>query len=481
MTDALEFVDKPTGFSERRLHPRQQVRSIAYVELDEGNGGIVLNVSEGGLSVQAVVSLMDDQLPRMRIQLPQLKDWLETGARIVWTGQSRKVVGLQFVNLSKQARSQIRQWVSQEALPAPLPPESNVRSGEQEQLSVAPVALGHAGDGYGHNVPLTAEAAVALPVTQAEELAPAPSAGAAPRPDSPPAGQAIGRVFDQPRYAELKLIGRPFKADALAPKPVSSRGALVTLIAALALMSLATGWAAGRGAFGGVLANVRAMISSRSATELGGKSSAAGPITPVSEAETVGAVHQPSVIPANALAPVTEPSPRRKAPASPAPQPHEKWVILQARNLSPTIRRQGAEYANALGRGALPPTIEMRGGLENILPSGGALDLRRLIPPPPVEQQPAVLRRAELVHRVDPVYPEIARERQLQGIVKLRVTIGQDGAVRSVELVSGSPLLARAAMDAVRQWRYTPTLMDGKPIQSDNEISIEFGLSDSSK
>ncbi len=85
--------DHPVG-SDRRLYYRQPIRTLAYVELDEGNGGIVLNVSEGGLSVQAFASLMDDVLPGVRFQLSESDGWIQANARITWTGQSRKLAGL---------------------------------------------------------------------------------------------------------------------------------------------------------------------------------------------------------------------------------------------------------------------------------------------------------------------------------------------------------------------------------------------------
>lgn len=517
MSDGLELVDRPSYPSERRQHSRQQVRSIAYVELDEGNGGIVLNVSEGGLSVQAVVSLMDEQLPRMRIQLSQPQDWVETGARIAWTGKSRKVVGLQFVDLPEQARSQIREWVSRETLPASLPHESNARRGEEEhpprtrvasQAAVPlaePVAPRPAGDDHAQNVSPEAEAVVVPPTTPAQEPAPpmnlaimpaptpartspptplpAPILNAAPGPASPPADQVIGRAFDHTHYTELKLTGRPPKAASHAPRQVARHGTLAALTAFLALMSLGAGWAAGRGAFDGVFAKVHAMTSRRSAADRD-VNSPTRPILAVSgvEAADVNSVRSavPVNVPINAPTPAPVQNPRRKAPANLAPQPSRKPVTLEAQNLSPTIRRQAAGYTNGPGEGA-PPVSDLQGGSDNILPAAGSMDFRDSIPAPPVERQPAVLKRGELVHRVDPIYPTVAREQRIQGTVTLRISIAADGTVHNIEVVSGSPLLTGAAVDAVRQWRYRPTLLNGKPVQADNEISLVFRLSNSSQ
>jgi protein TonB len=81
-----------------------------------------------------------------------------------------------------------------------------------------------------------------------------------------------------------------------------------------------------------------------------------------------------------------------------------------------------------------------------------------------------------LSHRVDPPYPQLARTAHISGTVELRAIIGRDGNVRSVEVLSGIPLLARAAVDAVRQWRYRPTLLNGEPVEVETRITVRFVL-----
>jgi TonB family protein len=82
-----------------------------------------------------------------------------------------------------------------------------------------------------------------------------------------------------------------------------------------------------------------------------------------------------------------------------------------------------------------------------------------------------------LIHRVEPDYPEEARNRQLQGAVVVDIHIGQDGTVQETRLVSGEPLLADAAMAAVRQWRFQPRLVDGAPAEMQTRITLNFRLS----
>jgi TonB family protein len=84
--------------------------------------------------------------------------------------------------------------------------------------------------------------------------------------------------------------------------------------------------------------------------------------------------------------------------------------------------------------------------------------------------------RPKLIKEVNPVYPEAARANGVQGTVKLHVILAKDGSVRQVELVSGDPLLVQAAIDAVKQWRYRPSLLNGQPVEVDNEVNVVFSL-----
>jgi len=82
--------------------------------------------------------------------------------------------------------------------------------------------------------------------------------------------------------------------------------------------------------------------------------------------------------------------------------------------------------------------------------------------------------RSRLVRRVDPVYPEKARKLGLEGSVRLRVAIARDGSIEDVKALSGDPLLGEAAADAVKQWRYRPTLLNGKQVPVLTVITVTF-------
>src|SRR5215467_13048922 len=86
----------------RRKSPRISSNSLSYVNLDETNGGILLNVSETGLAVQAAMNVMEDVLPHVRLQIPRSKMWIEGSARVVWTSDSRKTLGIEFDHLPEE-------------------------------------------------------------------------------------------------------------------------------------------------------------------------------------------------------------------------------------------------------------------------------------------------------------------------------------------------------------------------------------------
>jgi general secretion pathway protein A len=81
-----------------------------------------------------------------------------------------------------------------------------------------------------------------------------------------------------------------------------------------------------------------------------------------------------------------------------------------------------------------------------------------------------------LIHKVKPIYPPGALEAQVQGSVVLQVVVGEDGAVRDLRLISGSPLLAPAAIEAVRHWQYQPSHLNGQSIESETRVTLKFRL-----
>jgi periplasmic protein TonB len=81
-----------------------------------------------------------------------------------------------------------------------------------------------------------------------------------------------------------------------------------------------------------------------------------------------------------------------------------------------------------------------------------------------------------LIRKVNPVYPPLARQARISGTVILRAVISKDGSIENLSLVSGHPMLAPAAIDAVRQWKYRPYLLNGEPVEVDTEVQVNFTL-----
>jgi periplasmic protein TonB len=81
-----------------------------------------------------------------------------------------------------------------------------------------------------------------------------------------------------------------------------------------------------------------------------------------------------------------------------------------------------------------------------------------------------------LIHKVQPEYPEEARQRRVEGTVRLHVIIARDGSIAQMEVISGDPLLVKSSLDAVRQWRYRPTLLKGEPVEVDTTIDVIYTL-----
>jgi protein TonB len=105
--------------------------------------------------------------------------------------------------------------------------------------------------------------------------------------------------------------------------------------------------------------------------------------------------------------------------------------------------------------------------------------LAKTLEPTPIKRIRVASRVAEanLIHDVSPQYPPEAGRARIEGTVVLMALIGKDGSVQDVQVESGLPILAEAAMDAVKQWRYKPYLINGEPVEVDSRITINFTLS----
>jgi protein TonB len=104
-------------------------------------------------------------------------------------------------------------------------------------------------------------------------------------------------------------------------------------------------------------------------------------------------------------------------------------------------------------------------------------------PPPPKVETPKRIKvggqvqSALAISRPQPIYPPLAKQARISGTVRLEALISKQGTIESLRVIQGHPLLVQAALDAVRQWRYRPTVLNGEPVEVQTTIDVNFTLS----
>jgi len=174
------------------------------------------------------------------------------------------------------------------------------------------------------------------------------------------------------------------------------------------------------------------------------------------------------------------------APAPPPPPsvpPTRALVKTQARSNgrifsvpAPMVSRATARQSDAFA----PPEVglsEWPGGVYE----GPGLTAGGVAPPSPPPAKTAVhigggVSEANVIHRVQPLYPPLARTTHVEGTVEFTATISKEGTIENLQLVRGHPLLVNAAREAILQWRYRPTLLNGEPVEVITDITVKFTL-----
>ena len=109
-------------------------------------------------------------------------------------------------------------------------------------------------------------------------------------------------------------------------------------------------------------------------------------------------------------------------------------------------------------------------------------------PPPPVKEAPKPkptgpirvggnVQQANLISQQKPIYPPLAKQARIQGVVRFNAVISKDGTIQQLTLVSGHPLLIPSAQEAVKNWKYRPTLLNNEPVEVQTTIDVNFTLS----
>ena len=170
-----------------------------------------------------------------------------------------------------------------------------------------------------------------------------------------------------------------------------------------------------------------------------------------------------------------------------APKPPSTYIPTSTGITAPVQKTQEAPPPPVSTTGGVVGGVP--GGMVGGVPGGAFSEMLNSAPsvpvlakspvPTPVKRMRIASRVAEanLIHDVAPQYPPEAGRARIEGTVVLMAVIGTDGTVKDVRVESGLPILAQAAIDAVRQWRYKPYMIDGEPVEVDSRITINFTLS----
>jgi periplasmic protein TonB len=184
------------------------------------------------------------------------------------------------------------------------------------------------------------------------------------------------------------------------------------------------------------------------------------------------------------------------APLAPPPGEHQEEIRRQAAgaHLLPSDRHVFAVPREFPTHGVPPETggdAEEPSPCPTCVP-GGTGDAQASAgipgvgtPPPviPIEPKPVAepsivshMMEGNLIYRVQPTYPPLARAARVQGAVVLRAVISRGGTIENLQVLSGHPLLVRAAIDAVGQWRYRPYILNGEPVEVETQVTVNFVL-----
>jgi len=510
---------------ELRQHARRKLAGMAYVELAQDNGGILLNLSEGGLAVQSALALSTREFPELRFQLPNMRGWLTAAGRVAWMSDSKKEAGIQFLDLHEHARAQIRMWVDNDGMGEP---ESVVAEGvgaQHEVLTTGQTSHGEGANGA-HGSLRTARAGAKGRTEQtAETFASHPRHA-----ETPPAEE--DRNF---RFHDYSM----FAGDAGVPwveptKQKRSWGRYVLFTMLLAALFFVLGAMIGRDNLNALVSSVEGWkeikgqappnVKPPAAPEVGEAHAPPASEAPSADARGVAgeepsgesnqivsrgdkAAQNPSVTPEQ-NAPLESPTEKSSADsgaANAASEPAEAKRDSSAAsvatpreggtstNKNGRVGRRETSYGNAeadapgdSGRLILvnapapgsPPFFVNLPAEAVSASSSVAISARRSIQVPPQSDgsgngsERVII--GKLIAHSDPFYPVEARNKRLEGIVELHALVGRSGLVIRVTPVSGPAVLAAAGVTALHEWRYEPTFINGDPVETHVDVTMVF-------
>jgi TonB family protein len=614
---------------DRRRHARQRIHSLSYVKMGDSNGGIVLNISEGGISVQAVAMLDPSEPVTLSLEIPRVRQRAEVNGEIAWLSASKKEAGIRFVDLPESTLKQIQKWMAREASPEQFEDETDPVEEEQETPATVAAAKSPAVEGAVIEAAVVeaaqddgpdarelseanimsadeikrlasnqkAEQRTAAETEEEIEQKIQEEAGPEDEDETEVAAAAeVAANFDEENEEESDIeeeaeveqlaaqdakagadieaveerdtkvessdedktdeesenedeliqafgppvvpferrpnmpfssmnalaggtrsaqnlaiapallhdVQKPFVESYVAPQePAPESGwkvftiqlqtgwFLAALVLLLALISFIAGMAVRRGALNGVMGEQQDSLVPRSAPAAGAIPHATPPTSGSAVDGTNAAAAKPLSIEIVDLS-------------------NHRWVIPASTGMNRASVAQPAETDGSSTAGAATPakaepsqggatgggvatanlaTNAEKTGVPLVLSlpetpisatGSVAISAQRSVPVPAdgskAAQNGRNLQVGQLLNLVEPVYPAEAVQQKIEGTVKLHAVIGTDGAIESLAQVSGPQVLVNASMSAVRNWKYSPTRMNGHAIETQEDISFVFRL-----
>ena len=489
---------------------------MAYVELGQENGGILLNLGEGGFAVQSALALTSREFSELRFQVPAVQGWLTAAGRVVWVSDSNKEAGIQFTELPGDARKEIQRWVLAEGEPERTTERVAGPKGQNppRQAAEAP----HRGSGVAPQAQSAQSARANGTYAERERAA------ATPR-------ETVGiPVVEQPaqdfRFTDYSMFAPDAGRAGTWAEPVRHTGSGRRLVfgVLVAVLFFGLGATIGRETVERWVGDITGWTQN----QVSGTPKVTPPVVPAATTGTAEAndtaknatndTHPGAQDAANpnsgsAAASETEKTPTEESKNAETPARKSEAVksgsATENRNAADSTASSGIAAArprrstesvasrdnremnnapngvtpehsilvNAPEPGSPPFFVNLPG--EAVSASGAiAISARRtleILPRPAGFGSERVV-VGKLISHSEPFYPAEARKQHLEGNVELQARVGRTGQIISVTPVSGPRLLSSAAMTAVREWRYEPTFVNGDPAETLAEITVVFRL-----
>jgi len=536
----------PEAVLDRRIYPRKRIIPLGYIQLGEDNGGIALNVSEGGLAITAAMVLLDDHLPSIRLQFPDIGHWVDVKGEIAWKSGSKREAGIRFVGLTEEARLHLKTWISSPTHPDPVQKQVDLISPKEENQQLRLELLSASKRLQRIDRPLAPGNAAKQEVESSLASVAATGLNTDSRRADPGARSPLFK-----RSIKRNLRVRPNLGDGLKNAGLHRRvrRTVAALVALIGLVLLTKEWMILRPGGAQVIEAVthrqrvwtgepkvvvqpppartasapqaRVETTERPADHavllLPERSeSVSGPSAPLRTLPRVDAAEgssartairdpirsdQNSPAPNRATAKSSLAAAPRTTPALEsnrsyvASAPPASWPQQDARVMTPLtpvvsppkdVPSAGLEYRaeNRNGSGEGLSSLAKRAESAAIVNGTIAIltdpypSIR--LPHTPNEKKSrrgTSLQLGQLISRVEPTYPDEAKQKGIEGTVKIHVIVSRDGIVQQLVRVDSPPLLVPVTVKAVQQWRYTQTLLAGQAVETEDDIAVTFRLS----